>query len=107
MIKNYKKLNMTSYLIKAYFYLIIIVCFTFTVVTLIKWVRKAGQVNLGNASYQEGYQEGYSKGLGELETYKHSAIKYGVAKYEIVDELTGDTQFVWVTSSNTIPLSTE
>ena len=58
---------------------------------------------LSEAYYEEGLKYGYQKGMAELDIFKVSAIKSGVARYEIIDELTGESRFVWVTSSNTVP----
>ena len=51
---------------------------------------------LKQAYYKSGKEIGYEKGMTELEIYKHSAIKAGVARYEIVDEMNGETEFKWI-----------
>ena len=57
---------------------------------------KARNDELKQAYYKSGKEIGYENGMAELEIYKHSAIKAGVARYEIVDEMTGETEFKWI-----------
>jgi len=55
--------------------------------------------------YNDGYNKGWQFAMAELKIFKDSAIKSGVARYEIFDELTGELRFVWVTASNTVPVN--
>ena len=57
---------------------------------------KAKNDEIKQAYYKSGKEIGYEKGMTELEIYKHSAIKAGVGRYEIVDEMTGETEFKWI-----------
>ena len=50
-------------------------------------------------AFKDGHKAGYNEGMVELHIFKESALRIGVARYEIVDPMTGETSFRWVTTN--------